>query len=55
VREVAFYGELVRYKVEVRSGLILRVTQPFRGQKGLFSVGQEIWLVSRAEDWRLFP
>ena len=55
VREVAFYGELVRYKVEVRSGLILRVTQPFRGQEGLFSVGQEIWLVSRAEDWRLFP
>jgi putative spermidine/putrescine transport system ATP-binding protein len=54
VREVAFYGELVRYGVDVPPGLVLKVTRPFRGQDTLFAVGQEIWLTSRADDWRLF-
>jgi len=54
VREVAFHGELVRYGVEVQSSIVLRVTRPFRGQDTLFAVGQEIWLTSRPDDWRLF-
>src|SRR6266487_4976671 len=31
IREVVFHGELVRYGVEVPSGVVLRVTRPFRG------------------------
>jgi putative spermidine/putrescine transport system ATP-binding protein len=54
VREVAFYGELVRYGVDVQSSVVLRVTRPFRGQDTLFTLGQEIWLTSRPDDWRLF-
>jgi ABC-type Fe3+/spermidine/putrescine transport system ATPase subunit len=54
VREVVFHGELVRYGVEVPSSVALRVTRPFRGPDTLFAVGQEIWLTSRPEDWRLF-
>jgi len=54
VREVVFHGELVRYGVEVESRVVLRVTRPFRGPDTLFARGEEIWLTSRPEDWRLF-
>ena len=54
VREVAFYGELVRYGVDVAPGVVLKVSRPFRGQETLFVAGQEIWLASRPHDWRLF-
>ena len=54
VREVAFYGELVRYGVDVAPGVVLKVSRPFRGQETLFVGGQEIWLASRPHDWRLF-
>jgi len=53
VREVAFYGELVRYGVDVAPGVVLKVSRPFRGQETLFVAGQEIWLASapvRAEE-----
>ncbi len=54
IREVVFHGELVRYGVEVPSGVVLRVTRPFRGPDTLFARGEEIWLTSRPEDWRIF-
>ena len=54
VRELVFHGELVRYEVEVPSKVVLKVTRPFRGRDALLAVGQEIWLASRPEDWRLF-
>jgi putative spermidine/putrescine transport system ATP-binding protein len=54
VREMTFYGELVRYGVDVEPGLVLKVTRPFHGQGTLFAVGQEIWLTSKPDDWRLF-
>jgi putative spermidine/putrescine transport system ATP-binding protein len=54
VRELVFHGELVRYGVEVPSSVVFRVTRPFRGPDTLFAVGEEVWLTSRPEDWRLF-
>ena len=54
VRELVFHGELVRYEVEVPSKLVLKVTRPFRGRDALLAVGQEVWLASQPEDWRLF-
>ena len=54
IREAVFHGELVRYGVEVPSRVVLRVTRPFRGPDALLAAGEEIWLASRPEDWRLF-
>jgi ABC-type Fe3+/spermidine/putrescine transport system ATPase subunit len=54
VREMVFHGELVRYGVEMQSSIAFKVTRPFRGPDTLFTPGQEVWLTSRPDDWRLF-
>jgi spermidine/putrescine ABC transporter ATP-binding subunit len=53
VRDVAFSGELVRYGIEVRPGLLFRATRPYRGEATLLAQGREVWLTSRPDDWRL--
>jgi ABC-type Fe3+/spermidine/putrescine transport system ATPase subunit len=54
VREATFRGELVRYTVELRAGTVVSVSRPYRGQETIFAAGQEVWVTSRPEDWRVF-
>jgi putative spermidine/putrescine transport system ATP-binding protein len=54
VREAAFRGELVRYGVELGAGLVVSVSRPYRGQETIFAPGQEVFVTSRPEDWRVF-
>jgi putative spermidine/putrescine transport system ATP-binding protein len=54
VREATFRGELVRYGVELGPGLIVSVSRPYRGQETIFAPGQEVFVTSRPDDWRVF-
>lgn len=54
VREAVFRGELVRYGVELRPGLVLGVSRPYRGHETLVAIGDEVWVTSRPDDWRVF-
>jgi len=54
VRGATFRGELVRYDVELGSGLVVNVSRPYRGQETIFGPGQEVFVRSRPDDWRVF-
>jgi putative spermidine/putrescine transport system ATP-binding protein len=54
VRGATFRGELVRYDVELGSGLVVTVSRPYRGQETIFGPGQEVFVRSRPDDWRVF-
>ena len=54
VREATFRGELVRYTVELHPGTVITVSRPYRGQETIFAPGQQVWVTSRSEDWRVF-
>jgi hypothetical protein len=44
----------VRYGVELGPGLIVSVSRPYRGQETIFAPGQEVFVTSRPDDWRVF-
>ena len=54
VRGATFRGELVRYDVELGSGVVVTVSRPYRGQETIFGPGQEVLVRSRPDDWRVF-
>ena len=54
VREATFRGELVRYTVELRGGVVVSASRPYRGQETIFAPGRDVWVTSRPEDWRVF-
>jgi putative spermidine/putrescine transport system ATP-binding protein len=54
VRDAVFRGEVVRYGVELRPGLVVAVTRPYRGEDTFVTSGQDVWVTSRPDDWRLF-
>jgi len=54
VRGATFRGELVRYDVELGSGVVVNVSRPYRGQETIFGPGQEVFVRSRPDDWRVF-
>ena len=53
IREAIFHGEVMRYVVEMPGPRRLRVTQSYRGQDTIFSVGQTARLGGSPRDWRV--